>query len=55
LDHQIEIDFYCFEVTKIKNILEETGFEIVDIIVREPYKDVEHKSERVYIWTKKVE
>jgi ubiquinone/menaquinone biosynthesis C-methylase UbiE len=53
LDHDVEIDFYFFEVAKIKNILEETGFEIVDIIVRQPYKDVEHQSERAYIWTKK--
>ena len=53
LDHEVEIDFYFFEVATIKNILVETGFEIVDIISRQPYKDVEHQSERAYIWTKK--
>ena len=53
LDHQVEIDFHFFEVAKIKNILAETGLEIVDIIVRQPYKEVEYQSERAYIWTQK--
>jgi ubiquinone/menaquinone biosynthesis C-methylase UbiE len=53
LDHQVEIDFHFFEVAKIKNILIEIGFKIVDIVVRQPYEDVEHQSERAYIWTKK--
>lgn len=53
LGHDVEIDFYFFEVEKIKSILEETGFETVDVITRQPYKDVEHQSERAYIWAKK--
>jgi ubiquinone/menaquinone biosynthesis C-methylase UbiE len=53
LEQKVEIDFYLFEVSKIKDILIETGFEIVDIIERQPYKDVEHQTERAYIWTKK--
>jgi ubiquinone/menaquinone biosynthesis C-methylase UbiE len=53
LDHEVEIDFHFFDIATIKNILVETGFEIVDIISRQPYIDVEHQSERAYIWTKK--
>lgn len=53
LDHQVEIDFHFFEVSKIKNILEETGFEIIDLVVRQPYINIEHQSERAYIWAKK--
>lgn len=53
LDHEVEIDFHFFEVDKIKSLLIETGFEIIDIIVRQPYKNVEHQSERAYIWAKK--
>ena len=53
LDQPVAIDFYFFEVAKIKNILIETGFEIVDIIERQPYTDIEHPSERAYIWVKK--
>ena len=52
LDHEVAIDFYFFEVAKIKDILAESGFEIVDIIVRQPYKDIEHQSERAYIWVR---
>ena len=52
LDHEVDIVFYYFETSKIKNLLMETGFEIVDIIERRPYLDVEHQSERAYIWAK---
>lgn len=53
LDHQVEIDFHFFDLNKIKDIIIEAGFEIVDLIVRQPYKDVEHQSERAYFWIKK--
>jgi SAM-dependent methyltransferase len=53
LDHPVKIDFHFFDVEKIKNILIETGFEIVDIIERHPYAEVEHQSKRAYIWVKK--
>lgn len=55
LDKQVEIDFYFFEVAKIKDILTDTGYKIIDIIERHPYQNVEHQSERAYIWTKKSE
>lgn len=53
LDCEVAIDFYFFEVAKIKSILTEIGFEIVDIITRQPYRTVEHQSERAYIWVKR--
>ena len=53
LDHKVEIDFHFFEVKKIKDILLEVGFEIIDIIIRQPYTNVEYQSERAYIWIKK--
>lgn len=53
LGHPVEIDFHFFEVAKIKTILAETGFEIIDIILRQPYKE-EYPSERAYIWAKKM-
>ncbi len=52
LDSPVNIDFYFFEVAKIKALLIETGFEIIDIIERQPYADVEHQSNRAYIWVK---
>jgi ubiquinone/menaquinone biosynthesis C-methylase UbiE len=53
LDEQVAIDFHFYEVEKIKNILEDIGFELVDIVVRQPYKEVEYQSERAYVWAKK--
>lgn len=55
LDHVVEIDFHFFEVQKIKDIIVETGYEIVDIIERQPYSEFEHPSERAYIWVRKKE
>lgn len=52
LDHQVNIDFYFFEITKMMDLLTETGFEIIDVIERQAYKDVEYPSKRAYIWTK---
>jgi ubiquinone/menaquinone biosynthesis C-methylase UbiE len=52
LDHHVHIDFYFFETNKITGLLTEIGFEIIDIIERQPYKDVENPSKRAYIWTK---
>lgn len=52
LDQQVVIDFYFFETNKIINLLTETGFEIIDVIERQPYFEVEHQSKRAYIWTK---
>ncbi len=52
LEHKVNIDFYFFETNKITELLTETGFEIIDIIERQPYKDIEYPSKRAYIWTK---
>lgn len=52
LDKQVKIKFQFFEVEKIKNIVESVGFEIIDIIQRQPYQ-TEHATERAYIWTRK--
>lgn len=52
LDQQVKINFYFFETNKILDLLTETGFEIIDTIERQPYKDLEYPSKRAYIWTK---
>ncbi len=53
LDKNVSLDFYFFETEKIINLLEETGFTMVDAIQRFPYKDAEYPSKRAYIWVKK--
>lgn len=52
LDHEVNIDFYFFETEKIIDLLKVTGFEMIDIIERQPYKDIEYPSKRAYIWAK---
>ena len=37
LDHQVNIDFHFFELDKIKAIINEVQFSVVDVIIREPY------------------
>jgi ubiquinone/menaquinone biosynthesis C-methylase UbiE len=54
LDKNVALDFYFFETEKIISLLEETGFTIIDVIERFPYKDAEYPSKRAYIWVKKV-
>jgi len=52
LDHKVNIDFYFFETNKIIELLAEAGFTIIDIIEREPYREIEFQSKRAYIWVK---
>ncbi len=53
LEHSVNIDFYFFETDKIVEILNDTGFTIIDVIERQPYVGAEHSSRRAYIWVKK--
>ena len=51
LDHQVNIDFYFFEINEIVDLLMGMGFGIIDIIERQPYQ-AEYQSKRAYIWAK---
>lgn len=53
LDQQVSIDFYFFDTTKIIDLLLKNGFDIIDVIERKPYKDLEFQSQRAYIWVRK--
>ena len=50
LDQPVNIDFYFFDTARITSLLTETGFNIIDIIEREPYIGFEHPSRRAYLW-----
>ena len=52
LEHPVSVDFHFFETGRITALLTETGFEIMDVIERQPYKDIEYASTRAYIWAK---
>jgi len=51
---KMEIDFVYFETDEIIEILKKVGFEIEEVIIRYPYKNVEHQSKRAYITAKKI-
>ncbi|MEP6616417.1 MAG: class I SAM-dependent methyltransferase [Ginsengibacter sp.] len=53
LNEMVDIDFYFFETNSVRQLLQETGFQIIDVIEREPYPEVEYPSRRAYIWAKK--
>ena len=53
LEQKVNIDFYFFDTEKIIDLVTGTGFEIIDVVERQPYKDVEYPSKRAYVWVKK--
>ncbi|MDE3056647.1 MAG: class I SAM-dependent methyltransferase [Bacteroidota bacterium] len=54
-DIDVDIDLYFFQTEKIIELLQETGFQIIDAIERHPYNsDVEYQSKRTYILAEKI-
>jgi len=49
------LDFHFFRPEEMADSLRAAGFEIEEIVEREPYPDVEHQSRRAYIFAKKPE
>jgi SAM-dependent methyltransferase len=53
-DHGTALEFHFFRVTTVANCLRGAGFEIEEIVEREPYApDVEYQSRRAYIFAQK--
>jgi len=52
---QVSVDFHFFRPEEMADSLRAAGFEIEEIVEREPYPDVEHQSRRAYILAKKPE
>jgi SAM-dependent methyltransferase len=50
----VSLDFFYFEIEEVRHDLEAAGFEIEDVVEREPYApEVEHQSRRAYIFARK--
>ncbi len=47
------VDFFLFRSDEVAGYLRATGFEIEEIIEREPYPDIEHPSRRAYIFARR--
>lgn len=52
-DIDVDVDLYFFQTDKIVELLQDTGFRIIDALERRPYEDVEYQSRRAYIWAEK--
>lgn len=52
-DQKVNIDFFFFHSDEMTAYLRRAGFEIEEIIEREPYPDIEHQSRRAYIFARR--
>jgi hypothetical protein len=50
---KISMDFLLFQPSEIERDLEAVGFNIEDVVEREPYPEVEYPSRRAYIFARK--
>lgn len=49
----VSLDFIFFEAEEMKGYLKTAGFELKEVIERDPYPDVEYQSRRAYILARK--
>jgi ubiquinone/menaquinone biosynthesis C-methylase UbiE len=49
----VSADFVFFQPPEMQGYLQTAGFEIEEVIERAPYPDVEHQSQRAYIFARK--
>lgn len=52
-DKPVSLDFIFFETEEMKGYLKTAGFELQEVIERDPHADVEYQSRRAYIFAKK--
>jgi SAM-dependent methyltransferase len=52
-EQKVNIDFFFFQPQEMASKLQAAGFEIKEIIEREPYPEVEHQSRRAYIFARR--
>ena len=47
------VDFFLFQSAEMTSYLAAAGFEIEEVVEREPYPDIEHQSRRSYIFARR--
>jgi SAM-dependent methyltransferase len=50
---EVSLDFHFFETEEMKGYLTTAGFELEEVIERDPYPDFEYPTRRTYIFAKK--
>lgn len=51
--HAVNVDFHLFQPSEMTGFLCDAGFEIDEVIERDPYPEVEHQSRRCYIFARR--
>jgi hypothetical protein len=52
----VSLDFYLFQSSAVRRLLEAAGLAVEDVIERDPYApDVEYQSRRAYLFARKPE
>lgn len=51
--HATNLDFFFFQPTAVRRLMEAAGLQVEEIVERDPYPDVEHPSRRAYVWARK--
>lgn len=49
----VQLDFVFFEVAEVRRDLEAAGFEVEEVLEREPYPEVEARTRRAYVLARK--
>jgi SAM-dependent methyltransferase len=49
----VSVDFHFFRPQEMAGSLRAAGFEVEEVVEREPYPDVEHQSRRCYVFARK--
>jgi SAM-dependent methyltransferase len=49
----VSLNFYLFRPAQVAGYLQSAGFEVEEIIEREPYPEIEYQSRRAYIFARK--
>jgi SAM-dependent methyltransferase len=49
----VSLDFYFFETEAMKSHLTQAGFELEEVIERDPYPEVEVQTRRAYVFARK--
>lgn len=53
LEQKVDVTFYFFEIDNVLEMLDRTGFKVIETVIRYPYQDVEYPSKRAYITAEK--
>jgi SAM-dependent methyltransferase len=50
---RVSVDFAFFQPAEMTGYLQAAGFELIETVVRQPYPEIEHQSQRAYLFARK--